>query len=71
MAATKQESLERTIQALLDETRRSAEMYASAHYRRANQEGRTGLGLRLETIERALVELARAVDELDSRTKSG
>ena len=62
MAATKQGEAERTVRELLEQTRREAEMYASAHYRRSNQEGRTGLALRLEAIEEALLRLARAID---------
>ena len=54
-------TIEDKIQSLLEETRTEAERYSSAHYRRPT-EGKTGLALRLEAIEEALLELAKALD---------
>ena len=52
---------EQAIQAILDNTREDAERYD------ADYEGRTADGKRLNGIEKALVELARGVDELRSQ----
>jgi hypothetical protein len=48
---------------MLDTTRSANEQYESARYREPGRPPETGLNARLETIEEALVRLARAVDE--------
>lgn len=51
-------TIEAEVRRLLDETRAANEMYASAQYERDS-----GLNRRLETIEDALLRLARALDQ--------
>lgn len=48
------------VEGLLDEARGKADRYASAHY--PTGEAKTGLGIRLEAIEAALLRLATAAD---------
>jgi hypothetical protein len=59
-------TLEHEIQGLLDATRESAFRFGSAHYRKPGATGRDGLAERLETIEVALIRLARAIDNFDA-----
>jgi len=63
MATTNVGPIEKDLRKLLQQTRAEAELYSSAHYRREGQEGKSGLGMRLEAIEEALVRLARAIDK--------
>jgi hypothetical protein len=62
MASTSPTTLEYEIRSLLEETRREAHRYASAHYREPGTPGKSGLNMRLEAIEAALIKLAAAVD---------
>ena len=63
--------IEEQIAQLLARTRQQNERYASAHYRRPGQPGRTGLGKRLEALEQALVMLASEVDAIRDGTTVG
>lgn len=54
--------VEDEIENLLAATRVEAECYASASYMGPQGEQRSGLGLRLQAIEEALLRLARAID---------
>jgi hypothetical protein len=49
------------VERLLEEARKKADRYASAHY--PTGEAKSGLGIRLEAIEAALLRLAAAADE--------
>jgi len=48
------------VEGLLEEARGTAERYASAHY--PTGEAKSGLGIRLEAIETALLRLAASID---------
>jgi len=67
MAPPNRGPIEQDLRKLLDNTRREAERYASAHYRREGQEGRSGLGMRFEALEAAVIRLAQALDQLSSQ----
>jgi hypothetical protein len=55
--------VEDEIRELLEKTRSANLQYASAHYHDVDAPAGTGLGARLDAIERALVLIARAVDQ--------
>jgi len=62
--------LEARVRRLLDDARERGHQYSSAHYREPGRPGESGLNIRLEALEHAVIELAGAVDVASKKPKA-
>jgi hypothetical protein len=60
------DQIETKVRDLLASTRAEADRYSSAAYRDESGAPTTGLGMRLDAIEQALIQLAQEFDRRDS-----